>query len=191
MPRYFFGRNLLLTFMLSWLFPQLAWAGSGDSNSTNSNSNSVNNSETTAGSTYVPQQTGIVQFNNSSSSTLTYPNCGGVCAFGIMRFTPSGNGTVNPEAVIGVVAQFDSPEIKSAQAQRDLYKAQLTRTTQEGELLLLTKLADAIENCQDARANIFALSAAKSLGMTPEQLLSRAYKQPRKCDSRSNERSAP
>lgn len=166
MPRYLVGRKLLLSVALSWFFPQLAWAGS------DSSSNPVSNSEITPSSTstYVPQQTGIVQFNNSSLSTLTYPNCGGVCAFSIVRLTPSGNGNVNPEAVMGVVVQFDSPEKKYAQAQRDLSKAQLARITQEGEVLLLTKIADVIENCQDARANIFALSAAKSLGMTPEQL---------------------
>jgi hypothetical protein len=187
MSRYFFARNLLLSVLLFWLFPQLAWAGS------DSNSNPVSNSDIapSSASTYVPQQTGIVQFNNSSLSTLTYPNCGGVCAFGIVRLTPNGNGNVSPEAVIGVVAQFDSPENRYAQAQRDLSKAQSARIAQEDEITLLTKFADAVENCQDARANILALSAAKSLRMTPEQLLARAYKQPRKCDSRFNPNSAP
>ncbi len=153
---------------------------------TGSTSTTTTNSEiaTTSTSNYVPQQTGIVQFNNSSQSTLTYPNCGGICAFGIVRLTPNNTGNMNPEAVMGVVMQFDSPENRYARAQRDLSKAQSDRIAQEGQLAILTKLADAIENCQDSRANLLALSAAKSLGMTPEELLSHAYKQSRSCSSR-------
>lgn len=200
MKRWIFTPVLLIFLTLFWISPQLAWAGgdnttdnqgstptSSTANNSETASNSVSNSETATTSTstpYVPQQTGIVQFNNTSSSTLTYPNCGGVCAFGIVRLTPSGNGNVNPEAVMGVVMQFDSPENRYAQAQRDLFKAQSDRITQEGEVSVLSKIADAIENCQDSRANLLALSAAKSLGMTPEQLLSYAYKKPRICDPR-------
>ncbi|MEA5620493.1 hypothetical protein VB711_21990 [Cronbergia sp. UHCC 0137] len=84
---------------------------------------------------------------------------------------------------MGVVVQFDSPEKTYAQAQRDLAKAQSDRITQESEVSVLSKIADAVENCQDSRANLLAISAAKGLGITPEQLLSHAYKQPRKCNS--------
>ncbi|MDZ7960078.1 MAG: hypothetical protein RMY34_19710 [Aulosira sp. DedQUE10] len=200
MKCFIFSRVLLTFFTLFWISPQLAWAG-GDVNTDNQSSttttsstannsetpsNSISNSETATTSTstpYVPQQTGIVQFNNSSLSTLTYPNCGGVCAFGIVRLTPSGNGNVNPEAVMGVVMQFDSPENRYAQAQRDLSKAQSDRIVHEDQVSILTKLADAIEHCQDSRAHLLALSAAKSLGMTPEQLLFYAYKQPGTCNS--------
>jgi hypothetical protein len=59
------------------------------------------------------------------------------------------------------------------------------RINQEDEVSLLTKLADAVEQCKDTHANLLAIAAAKKLGMTPEELLSRAYKQPRKCNSSS------
>jgi hypothetical protein len=211
MKRLALTRILSIALISFWIFPQIALAG-GDDNSGNGNSNPVNSPEsastsenssqtasnsttstnttnseiaTTSTSNYVPQQTGIVQFNNSSQSTLTYPNCGGICAFGIVRLTPNNRGNMNPEAVMGVVMQFDSPENRYARAQRDLSKAQSDRIIQEGQLAILTKLADAIENCQDSRANLLALSAAKSLGMTPEELLSHAYKQSRSCSSSS------
>lgn len=140
-------------------------------------------------STLTPQQTGIGQFNNSSYSNLSYPNCGGICAFGIVKLTPSNNGNVNSEAVMGVVMQFDSPEKRNAQAQQSYFKAQENfskaqsdRFAQEDEISLLTQLADAVEQCKDARANLLALAAAKRMRMTAEELLSRAYKQPRQCN---------
>lgn len=146
----------------------------------------------TTASTLTTQQTGIVQFNNSGYSNLSYPNCGGICAFGIVKLTPSNNGNVNSEAVMGVVMQFDSPEKRNAQAQQsyfkaqqNLSKAQCDRFAQQDEILLLTQLADAVEQCKDARANLLALAAAKRMRMTAEELLSRAYKQPRQCNSRN------
>jgi hypothetical protein len=236
MLRYSFGRAFfLLYFLLSCLFPQVAWAGGDGSDTIDSNSNPVDNSQispaptsetptsttsnspaptsttsvaaapnsgtststtstseipTSAASTITPQQTGIVQFNNSGYSSLSYPNCGGICGFGIVRLTPSNNGNVNSEAVMGVVMQFDSPEKINAQAQQSYFKAQQNlskaqsdRFAQEDEISLLTKLADAVEQCKDAHANLLALAAAKRMGMTPEELLSRAYKQPRQCNS--------
>lgn len=57
------------------------------------------------------------------------------------------------------------------------------RINQEDEVSLLTKIADAVEQCKDTHANLLAIAAAKRLGMTPEELLSRAYKQPRQCNS--------
>ncbi|MBD2567794.1 hypothetical protein [Anabaena lutea] len=189
--RYLFYTPIFsFTFIIFSLLPQIVLAGGDDVNPTDGNTGTVNNSTpvnnseiSPTSSISVPQQTGIVQFNNSGSSTLTYPNCGGVCAFGIVRLTPNNNGSLNPEAVMGVVVQFDSPEKTYAQAQRDLAKAQSDRINQESEVSILSKIADAVENCQDSRANLLAISAAKSLGMTPEQLLSYAYKQPRKCNS--------
>jgi hypothetical protein len=188
--RYLFSAPIFsFTLIIFSLLPQIVWAGGDDVNPTDTNtttvnnSTSVNNSEISpASSISVPQQTGIVQFNNSGSSTLTYPNCGGVCAFGILRLTPNSNGSLNPEAVMGVVVQLSSPEKTYAEAQRSLAQAQSDRITQDSEISILTKLADAVENCQDSRANLLAISAAKSLGLTPEQLLSYAYKQPRKCN---------
>ncbi len=198
MSHYCFGFAILFNIFVSYIFPQLSWAGSVGADSTNGNSNPADNSQvsaapnpetstseisTSATSNITPQQTGIVQFNNSGYNTLTYPNCGGVCAFGIVRLTPGGNGTTNQEAVMGVVMQFDSPEKRYAQAQENLSKAQSDRIIQEDEVSLLTKLADAIEQCKDAHANLLAISAAKRLGITAEEILSRAYKQPQQCNS--------
>jgi hypothetical protein len=41
-----------------------------------------------------------------------------------------------------------------------------------------------VEQCKDAHVHLLALTAAKRLGMTPEEILSRAYKnQSRQCNS--------
>lgn len=133
MPRYCFGFTFLVNFLILCFFSQIAWADSAGSDSTDGNSNAVDTSKlsvpsseipTSAASTITPQQTGIVQFNNSGYSNLSYPNCGGICGFGIVRLTPSNNGNVSPEAVMGVVMQFDSPEKRNAQAQQNYFKAQ-------------------------------------------------------------------
>jgi hypothetical protein len=172
MSTFIFTCELLLTLLSSCLFTQIAWAAEGDA-PTNPN----------------VTLTAPTQFSNTQ--TLPYPNCGGVCAFGIVKMTPDNRGFLYPEAIFGVIAQFDSPENKSAQSQVEYYKAKREQVTQENEIKILTLLADAVEKCQDARASMFAISAAKSLMITPEQLLFAAYKQPRICPSGSNPKSSP
>jgi hypothetical protein len=159
---------------------QVAAAPASDTSTSTTSSSDTSTSTTLTTPT---QQTGIVQFNNSGYSTLTYPNCGGICGFGIVRLTPSNNGNVNPEAVMGVVMQLNSPEKTYAQAQHNLSKAQSDRIAQEDAVLLLSKLADAVEQCKDAHANLLALAVAKKLGITPEKVLSYARKQSRQCNS--------
>ncbi|MBA3922937.1 MAG: hypothetical protein H0X31_15060 [Nostocaceae cyanobacterium] len=193
MSRRCFTRELLLTFLLSWLFTQIAWAGSRTktTNITTDNTNNTTTQNTTTIIDTTELLTAPTPFNQPTQTSnslqgLSYPNCGGVCTFGIVRLTPSSSGSLYPEAVMGFIAQFDSPENKSAQSQANYYKALRERVTQDSEIRILTLLADAVEKCEDARANIYAISAARSLMITPEQLLSTAYKQPRKCDSRSS-----
>ncbi len=194
MSRYFFAREMVITVLSSCLFTQIAWAGGNEATSTIiDNTSSTTTSSTTTISNTVDLLTAPAPFSQQSNSLerLSYPNCGGVCAFGIVRLTPSNNGSLYPEAVMGVIAQFDSPDNKSAQSQVNYYKALRERVTQDSEVRILTLLAEAVEKCQDARASIFAISAAKSLMTTPEELLSTAYKQPRMCNSRSNPKSTP
>ncbi|WP_392531268.1 hypothetical protein [Nostoc sp. C117] len=191
MSRYFFGFAFVLNILLL-IFPKIVWAGSASSDSTNINSNPVDTSQTSTStseisaspaSTTPTQSASIYQNYGYGSNPLNYPNCGGVCAFGIVRLSPNGNGTTNQEAVMGVVVEFDSPQKRLAIAQENLSKAQSDRMIQEDEVSLLTKIADAVEQCKDSHVNLLALSAAKKLGMTPEEILSRAYKQPRQCNS--------
>jgi hypothetical protein len=155
----------------------------GAPNSEISTSNTLTTS--TVDASNYPNQSAIINQNYGyGSNPLTYPNCTGVCAFGVVRLNPNSNGNVSPEAVMGVVMQFDSPEQRYAQARQNTAKAESDRMIQEDEISLLTKLADAVEQCKDTHANLLALTAAKRLGMTPEALLSRAYQQPRQCNIR-------
>jgi hypothetical protein len=171
MSTFIFTCELLLTLLSSCLFTQIAWAAEGDA--------PTNPIVTLTAPTPL------------STQSFTYPNCGGVCAFGIVKITPDNRGFLYPEAIFGVIAQFDSPENKSAQSQVEYYKAKREQVTQENDIKILTLLADAVEKCQDARASMLAISAAKSLMITPEQLLFAAYKQPRICPSASNPKLSP
>jgi hypothetical protein len=109
-------------------------------------------------------QTGVIQFNNTGLSALTYPNCGGTCLFAIGRLVPSANGTTSAEAVAGVVWQLRSPENTQAESQRLLLKAQSENLTQESTLILTEKLADAIEQRKPDRITLLAILLAKRLG---------------------------
>jgi hypothetical protein len=103
-----------------------------------------------------------------------------------MRFTPNPRGETHPEAIVGFITDFDSPNKQAAKAYQNYYKAISDRMVQEDEVSLLGKIAEAVDKCQDTQANLYALAAAKRLGMTPEELLSRAYKQRRSCSSTGN-----
>jgi hypothetical protein len=114
--------------------------------------------------TSIPNQTGVIQFNNTGLSALTYPNCGGTCLFAIGRLVPTSNGSTSAEAVAGVVWQLRSPENTQAEAQRLLIKAQTENLTQESTLLLTEKLADALEQRKPERIKLLAILLAKRLG---------------------------
>lgn len=121
--------------------------------------------------TPVSQQTGVIQFNNSGLSALTYPNCGGACVFAIGRLVPTANNGHQLEAVAGVVWQFGSPENTQAQAQKMIAQAQSENLVQESNLTLAEKLADAIESGKTVRANAIAILLAKRLGYANYQQL--------------------
>ena len=112
----------------------------------------------------IGQQTGIIQFNNSGASNLTYPNCNGACAFAIGHVVPLSNGTTGLEAIAGVIWQFNSPEKIQAQSNRLLAKAESERLEQESTVSLASKLADALETDRKERANLLAIILAKRLG---------------------------
>jgi hypothetical protein len=121
--------------------------------------------------TSIPNQTGVIQFNNTGLSALTYPNCGGTCLFAIGRLVPGSNGSTSAEAVAGVVWQLRSPENTQAEAQRLLIKAQTENLTQESTLLLTEKLADAIEQRKNDRIKLLAILLSKRLGYSDYQQL--------------------
>ncbi|KYC40828.1 hypothetical protein WA1_24715 [Scytonema hofmannii PCC 7110] len=195
MLRHFLGSAFVVSFILSLIFPQLTQAGGGQNTSTESNSSSITNNQNTSSTssslTNVSPPTGAPQFDNFSShygsyGSLNYPHCSGSCIFGITRFAPSTNGGMTQEAVMGVVVDLDSPNKRSAQAYQKYYEAFSNRMVQEDEVSLLSKIADAVNQCQDNHANLLALPAAKRLGITPDELLSRTDKQHRNCSSPQN-----
>jgi len=156
-----------------------AFAGSG-SDTTQSSATSVtvpttSNSEaatTTTTTTSSPlsttqlnsQQTGVIQFNNSGLSALTYPNCEGACIFAVGRVVPSSGGSSSLEAVAGVIWQLNSPSNTQAQANKLVAQAQSENLIQESNVSLAEKLAEAIESGKQDRANLLAIILAKRLG---------------------------
>lgn len=182
MLRYCFGLTFLINFLILSFSSQIIRADTAVSNDTGGSVDLSQLSVPSSDTSNVPTQSATInQTYGYGSNPLSYPNCEGFCAFGIVRLTPTGNGNVNPEAVMGVVMQFDSPQKRYSIGQQKYNEAQSERISQEDEVSLLTRLADAVEQCKDTHANLLALTAAKRLGMTPEELLSRAYKQPRQC----------
>jgi hypothetical protein len=150
---------------------QVAQAGSSNTTDSETSVAPLNsaNSETatttaTSASTPINQQTGVIQFNNSGLSALTYPNCGGACIFAIGRMAPTGNGNASWEAVAGLVWQFQSPENTQAQANKMIAQAQSDNLTQESTVALAEKLAEAIESGKRERATLLAIILAKKLG---------------------------
>ena len=94
----------------------------------------------------ISPQTGVIQVNNASGlSGLTYPNCGGTCAFAITRVTPMSNGNTGLEAVAGLVWQFSSPEKTIAKSQQLLLQAQSDQINGQSTVMLAEKLAEAID----------------------------------------------
>lgn len=173
--------------LIYWTIPLLilsysptAIAGTGDVTFTAENSSnpelsipptSIPPNPITPSPTTLPNQTGVIQFNNPGLSALTYPNCGGTCLFAIGRLVPSSNGNTNAEAVAGIVWQLRSPENTQAEAQRLLLKAQTENLTQESTLLLTEKLADALEQRKPERIKLLAILLAKRLGYSDYQQL--------------------
>lgn len=162
--------------LFQWILPLLIFSVNSNAiasearerliaNSATTEASSTTQNENTQPPTTTPTstQTGVIQFNNTGLSALTYPNCGGTCLFAIGRLVPTINGT-SAEAVAGVVWQLRSPENTQAESQRLHLKAQTENLTQESTLLLTEKLADAIEQRKPDRITLLAILLAKRLG---------------------------
>ncbi|MBO3462417.1 hypothetical protein G7B40_038340 [Aetokthonos hydrillicola Thurmond2011] len=192
MLRYCFSLTFIINFLILFFTCQVSSADTAVNEFTTGSVDSSQLSDPTlqtssSGASNLPTQSASIYQNYGyGSNPLNYPNCGGFCAFGVVRLTPNNNGKLNPEAIMGVVMQFDSPEKRLATGEQNYNQARSNRMAQEDEVSLLTKLADAVEQCKDAHANLLAIAAAKRLGMTPEELLSRVYKQSRQCNSHSS-----
>jgi hypothetical protein len=159
-------------------------AGSNTSNSGGANSETsslpgpapaVNASTSLAGIT--PQQTGVIQVNNAVGlSTLSYPSCGGTCAFAITRVIPMNNDNASWEAVAGVIWQINSPDKILAKSQQLVAQAQSRQVEDQSTLVLTERLAEAIETGKYDRANLLAMMLAKRLGYRDYQALLQSAK---------------
>lgn len=130
-------------------------------NSTNlENPNSITVTPTTL------LQTGSNNYANVNSNlgALNYPNCGGTCAFAIMRTTRANNinGTVSNqmEGIMGVIHSFSSPDKTNAQSNRQLVNIQQQRSESEIASNYIKTIADACQNKDIVRAEL----TAKALG---------------------------
>ncbi|MGG6269038.1 hypothetical protein ACQ4M3_34290 [Leptolyngbya sp. AN03gr2] len=150
-----------------------AATGATTSSTTSAPTSSTVNASTNSQSINQPinQQNGVIQVTNSGLSNLTYPNCGGSCAFAIGRVISNSNGTSGMEAVAGVVFQFRSPENTQADAFKLTAQAQADHLQQETTATLAEKLAEALESGKMERANIFAMILSQRLGYTDYQKL--------------------
>jgi hypothetical protein len=128
----------------------------------------------TDGSNTIPQDTTSIQQNgvqvngfnngfNGFTTPLTPPSCSKqLCGFIMLRNTPYGN-----ESNAGIVFQLGgSYEDTQAESQRLFNMAQKEKLDQESTVILIEKLAEAIETKKMERAKLYAMSLAKRLGYT-------------------------
>jgi hypothetical protein len=119
----------------------------------------------------INQQADFIQNNSAGFSNLTYPNCQGACIFAIGRT----NNRQTWEAVGGIVWQISSPENTQAKTNRLIVQSEREKLERESTVILIEKLADAIESGKSERANLLAIILAKRLGYSdPQQLLREA-----------------
>lgn len=134
----------------------------------------------TDGSNTIPQDTTSIQQNglqvngfnsfNGFTNPLTPPSCSKqLCGFIMLRNTPYGS-----ESNAGIVFQLGgSSEDTQAESQRLFAIAQKEKLDQESTVILIEKLAEAIETKKMERAKLYAISLAKRLGYADyRQLLS-------------------
>jgi hypothetical protein len=127
----------------------------------------------TDGSNTIPQDTTSIQQNgvqvngfngfNGFATPLTPPSCSKqLCGFIMLRNTPYGS-----ESNAGIVFQLGgSYEDTQAESQRLFNMAQKEKLDQESTVILIEKLAEAIETKKMERAKLYAISLAKRLGYT-------------------------
>jgi hypothetical protein len=108
-------------------------------------------------------QTGIVQQFNNGFNSLSQPNCRSkICLFTLIR-----NSSNRTEFLGGAVWQLGgSYEDTQAESQKLLAIAQKEKLDQESTVILIEKLAEAIETKKMERAKLYAISLAKKLGYT-------------------------
>lgn len=134
---------------------------------TNSTTTETDASKTTPQDTTSIQQNGVQVngFNgfNGFTTPLTPPPCSKQwCGFVMHRTTPYGN-----ETDAGIIFQLgDSPETIQAEAQKLLAMAQKEKLDQESTVILIEKLAEAIETKKMEKAKLYAMVLAKRLGYT-------------------------
>jgi hypothetical protein len=106
-------------------------------------------------------QTGIVQQFNNGFNSLSQPNCRSkICLFTLIR-----NSSHRTEFLGGAVWQLGgSSEDTQAESQRLLAIAQKEKLDQESTVVLIEKLAEAIETKKMERAKLYAIALAKKLG---------------------------
>ncbi len=113
----------------------------------------------------INQQAGVIQNNGLGSyGSISYPSCAGVYVFAIGRATRTGNADPSIEAVAGIVWQINSPENTQAQNARILAETQRDSLNNQSTLVLVEKLAEAIETDKPERANAIAIILASRLG---------------------------
>ena len=139
--------------------------GAAIADGTNSAPTLADDSNTGLQDTTSIQQNGVQVngFNgfNGFSNPLTPPSCSKqLCGFIILRTTPYGS-----EGDAGIVFQLGgSSEQTQAESQRLLAIAQKEKLDQESTVILIEKLAEAIETKKIERAKLYAISLAKRLG---------------------------
>jgi hypothetical protein len=162
---------VLLTYLICFSIniDRASAAGSSSSQPTTDSSVSSPTPQSTGSLTVTPTtllQTGSNNFANVNSNigALNYPNCGGTCAFAIMRTTPANNinGTMSNqiEGVIGVIHTFNSPDQTNADTNRELINIQKQRSESE----IATNYIKAISDACQAKDSIRAELTAKALG---------------------------
>lgn len=100
---------------------------------------------------------------NGFTTPLTPPQCHKQwCGFLMHRITPYGS-----ETDAGIIFQLgDSPEDTQAESQKLLAIAQKEKLDQESTVILIEKMAEAIETKKTERAKLYAMTLAKRLGYT-------------------------
>jgi len=122
-------------------------------------------------------QTGSNNFTsvNSNVGALNYPNCGGTCAFAIMRTTPANNinGMSNQiEGVIGMVHAFSSPDQTNAETNRQLVDIQKQRSESEIAINYIKLISDACQVKDSIRVELSAKGLARIWNVDYKTLIS-------------------
>lgn len=177
---------ILLVVLTSCFFfsinTEKALSGGGDTSESTTEQASGNSSAVQSSSSVTVTPTTLLQTGNnnyanvnSNVGALNYPNCGGTCAFAIMRTTPANNinGTISNqiEGVIGVIHSFSSPDQKNAETNRQLIDIQKQRSESEISSNYIKTIADACQNKDIITAELTAKALARIWSVDYKTLL--------------------